>query len=128
DRQADIDGSRRERPLDAQHLIAQSAGAKSGWNWALYEPAIASALRHGLPIYAGNLPRASASRLVREGFDAVFGAQRTKALGLDAPVDAAWQAAQEREIDAGHCGALPANLWPGMARAQLARDAVMAQV
>jgi len=128
DRQADIDRSRRERPGDARHLVAQAAGVRSGWNWALYEPVIALALRHELPLRAGNLPRAQAARLVREGFDAVFDAARVTSLGLDVPADAAWQAAQEREIDAGHCGALPANLWPGMARAQFARDAVMAQL
>lgn len=38
------------------------------------------------------------------------------------------QSAQEQEIDAGHCHALPRTLWPAMARGQLARDAVMADV
>ena len=34
----------------------------------------------------------------------------------------------EEEIDAGHCHALPAAMWPGMARAQFARDAYMAKI
>ena len=38
------------------------------------------------------------------------------------------QSAQEREIDAGHSHALPPAMWLRMARAQLARDAVMADV
>jgi uncharacterized iron-regulated protein len=38
------------------------------------------------------------------------------------------QAAQEREIDIGHCHALPRSLWPRMAQAQFARDALMAEV
>jgi uncharacterized iron-regulated protein len=38
------------------------------------------------------------------------------------------QAAQEHEIDIGHCGALSHAMWPRMARAQIARDAVMAEV
>jgi uncharacterized iron-regulated protein len=49
-------------------------------------------------------------------------------LGLDRAVAPDWQQAQEREIDRGHCGALPASLWPRMAQAQLARDAVMADL
>ena len=65
---------------------------------------------------------------MREGLDAVFPAAQRRELGLDIEPDAAWQQAQEREIDAGHCGALPRNLWPAMARAQFARDAVMANV
>jgi uncharacterized iron-regulated protein len=50
------------------------------------------------------------------------------ALKLDRAPAADWQAAQEREIADGHCGALPARLLPAMASAQFARDAVMAQV
>jgi uncharacterized iron-regulated protein len=64
---------------------------------------------------------------VRGGHDAVFDAAMRRDLGLDRPIDPAWQRAQEREIDAGHCGALPASLWPRMAAAQFARDAVMAR-
>ena len=127
DRQADIDRSRRERPRDAKHLIAQ-AGAAGGWAWNDYEPLVAIALQFDLKLFAANLPRALAARLVREAPQAVFGAQRSRELGLDAPPDAAWQAAQEREIDLGHCGALPQRLWAGMARGQFARDAVMAEV
>jgi uncharacterized iron-regulated protein len=126
DRQADIERSRRERPGDAAHLVAQSSAARSGWDWALYRPVIELALAFDLPIVAGNLPRADAVRLVREPIADVLGAERTTRLGLDAPLDADWQAAQEREIDAGHCGTLPRTLWPGMARAQAARDAQMA--
>jgi uncharacterized iron-regulated protein len=127
DRQTDIDRSRRERPGDAKHLIAQ-AGAPGGWAWNDYEPLVAIALQFDLKLFAANLPRALAARLVREAPQAVFGAQRSRELGLDALPDAAWQAAQEREIDLGHCGALPQRLWAGMARGQFARDAVMAEV
>ena len=127
DRQADIERARRERPHDPRHLIAQ-AGPARGWPWPHYLPAVALALRFELPLHAGNLPRAQASRLVRESADTVFGADRARALGLDAPLDTAWQAAHEREIGDSHCGVLPQRLWPGMARAQVARDAVMADV
>ena len=127
DRQADIERSRMERPLDAQHLIA-SAGAARGWDWGHYAEPIGLILEFDLPLLAGNLPRALATRLTREGVAAVLGAERTRELGLNEAPDAQWQAAQEREIDLGHCGALPRSALAGMARAQFTRDAVMAQL
>ncbi len=127
DRQADIERSRGERPRDASHLIAR-AGATRGWDWPAYEPLIQLVLQFELPLFAGNLPRTLAARLTREGHEAVFGAARTRELQLDRTPDAAWQAAQERAIDLGHCGALPRSALAGMARAQFARDAVMAHL
>jgi uncharacterized iron-regulated protein len=127
DRQADIDRSRTERPRDAEHLVAQAAGPRSGWDWAQYRPLVALALQYDLPLVAGNLPRAQAMRLAREGYDAVLGAERTRELGLHRAADPAWQVAQEAEIDHGHCGAMPATLLPGLVRAQAARDALMAE-
>jgi len=128
DRQADLDRSRRERPRDVQYLVEQASGPRSGWTWPDYEPVIALVLEFELALHAGNLSRGQAARIVRDGYDAVFSVPQRRDLGLDAPLDATWQRTQEREIDAGHCGALPAHLLPSMARAQFARDAVMAQV
>lgn len=132
ERQGDIARARRERPRDAQHLIdlAAPAGTRAagGWNWAFYRPFVALALQYELPLIAANLSGADAARIVRDGYSAVFDAASLAALQLDMPLASEWQAAQEREIDAGHCGALPPALWPRMARAQFARDAVMAQL
>ncbi len=128
DRQADIDRARREAPRDAQHVIDLAAPARSGWDWAFYRPVIELALRYDLPLRAANLSAADTGKVVRGGYASVFDAARLAALGLAEAVDPAMQAAQEREIDAGHCGMLPAPMWPVMARAQFARDAVMAQV
>jgi hypothetical protein len=58
----------------------------------------------------------------------VFDAERIAALGLDRSIDPVWLAAQEHEIDAGHCHMLPQAMLPAMTRAQFARDAVMADV
>jgi uncharacterized iron-regulated protein len=131
-RQPEIERARRERPGDAQHVIdlaaplaAQSMG---GWNWDFYRPYIALALRYGVPLVAANLSNADTAKIVRGGYAAVFDAAGIAALGLDLPVPPEWQQAEEREIDAGHCHALPPALWPRMARAQFARDAVMAEV
>lgn len=129
--QADIDRARRERPGDAQHVIDVAApsgtGAGSGWNWAFYKPFVELALRYDVPLIAANLSNADTNRIVREGNSAVFSEATIAALGLGVPVAPEVQAAQEREIDAGHCHALPPSMWPRMARAQFARDAYMAQ-
>ena len=124
-RQAEIDRARSDRAFDAAYLIAQ-AGSSRGWDWKDYEPLITIALQFDLPLLAGNVPRLLAARLLRESPQAVFGEQRARELGLDRTPAAEWQAEQEREIDQAHCGALPRHLWAGMARAQFARDAVMA--
>ena len=132
ERQTDIDRARRERPEDAQHLIdvAVPAGTRAGagWNWDFYRPFIELALRYDVPLIAANLSNPDTARIVRGGYSAVFDEARIAALGLGVAVAADVQSAQEQEIDAGHCHALPPSAWPRMARAQFARDAVMADV
>ena len=130
ERQADIERARRERPGDAQHVIDVAAPsgnrAGGGWNWVFYKPFVELALRYDVPLIAANLSNGDTARIVRGGYSAVFGAAEIASLGLDIPVAPDVQAAQEREIDAGHCHALPRSVWPRMAQAQSARDAVMA--
>lgn len=132
ERQADIERARRDRPHDAQHVIDLAAppkGSRGGnWNWDHYRPFIALALEYNVPLIAANLSSADTSRVVREGYAAVFDAHVLRELGLDRPVPRELQAAQEREIDTGHCNVLPAKLLPAMARGQMARDAVMANI
>jgi uncharacterized iron-regulated protein len=128
DAQAAIDAARRERPDDADHLIAAAGpdGPPRGWQWSYYRPVIALALLYDLPIVATNLSNADATRIVRGGDAAVFDAAARTAIGLDRPIAPSWLAAQEHEIEQGHCHLLPPALLPAMARAQLTRDAVIA--
>ncbi len=125
ERQVDIDRARHERPNDAQHVIDAAGG--SGWDWRFYRPFVELALTYDVPLVAANLSNADTTKIVRSGLEAAFDNAAVAALGLGREVSADWQQAQEHEIDLGHCGALPASLWPRMARAQFARDAVMAQ-
>jgi len=129
--QADIDRARRERPDDAQHVIDLAApvgtASKSGWNWDFYRPFVALALEYGLPLIATNVSNADTTKVVRDGYSAVFDDASIATLRLDQPIAPDWQAAQEREIDVGHCHVLPQAALPRMARAQYARDAVMAE-
>lgn len=126
ERQSDIERARRERPRDADYLIAQASPAKSGWNWALYRPFVQLALDHDLPIVAANLGRAPAKRVAREGWGALFDSAAQTALGLDR-IAPAVLAIQREDIDAGHCGMLPASALDGLVRAQIARDITLAQ-
>ncbi len=125
DRQSDIDRARRERPADADYLIAQAAG-RGDWQWEFYRPFVQLALDHKLPIVAANLSRADATRVAREGWPAVFDPAVRKSLGLD-DLPEAFRRSHEQAIAAGHCGLLPASALPAMARAQIARDIVFAQ-
>ncbi|MFO1304030.1 MAG: ChaN family lipoprotein [Burkholderiales bacterium] len=107
-----IDRARRERPGDADYLIAQAKGAP-GWDWALYKPFVALALEYDLPIVAANLARADAMKTaMSEG-------------AMDAPP--ALVRAQEQAVVKGHCDLLPPDAVPGMVRAQIARDRTLAR-
>ncbi len=130
-RQHTIDAARIRRPLDADYLIDEATGHNgartSGWNWTYYRPYVALALQYHLPLLAANLSRTDAERIVNHGYTAVFDSATIQSLGLDlAPPNLL--TLQENEVNEGHCHLLPATLLPGMARAQLARDAWMAAV
>jgi uncharacterized iron-regulated protein len=125
ERQADIERARRERPLDADYLIAQ-AKSSDGWNWESYRPLVALALEFDLPIVAANLSRRDAMKVAVEGWLALFDAAARSELGLDAlPAD--FRRKHEDAIARGHCNLLPADALPAQARAQIARDIVMAR-
>jgi uncharacterized iron-regulated protein len=129
ERQADIDRARREPPPGgrsaAEHVIEQGRAAR-GWDWALYRPFVELALEFDLPIVAANLSRADAMRVSREGFAAVFDEATRARFALDA-LPLAMLAAHEQAIDDGHCRRLPPEALPTLARAQIARDLVLAQ-
>ena len=125
ERQADIDRARRERSRDADYLIAQAGGG--AWQWPLYRPVVALALRYDLPLVAANLSRADAGKIVRGGLDGLFSVEERQQLGLSGALPPDLVAAQTAVLDRGHCGNFPRAMLPGMLAAQAARDAVMAQ-
>lgn len=112
--------------LDAQCVIQVTAGPR--WDWQLYYPVIQLALTYHLPLVAGNLSRADASRVVRDGIRATFDPQSIKDYRLDQPLPVDLRAAQQKEIEAGHCNMLPEMMVGGMVDAQLARDIWMAKI
>jgi uncharacterized iron-regulated protein len=129
DRQAAIDRARNEQPPAgrtlAAHVIESGRTPKDGWDWAQYQPFVELALQYGLPIVAANLSRTDAGRVAREGLDGVFDPAARKRLALDT-VDPVLQRRFEDIVREAHCNALPEALVPGLATAQIARDAVLA--
>ena len=98
-----------------QALHWQSGSAGGGWPWNDYGPMVMSAVRAGVPVLGGNLPRAQMQQTMGETrYDSHLPA-------------AAWQA-QLDAIKEGHCGLLPESQFAPMARIQLARDESMAKV
>jgi uncharacterized iron-regulated protein len=130
--QSDIERARMERPLDANYLIEKAApdhgkSINGGWNWEYYRPFVALALQYDVPLLSANLSHRDAQKMIQLGYSAVFDDSMVHRLGLDGELSSLLLA-QEKEIDVGHCHTLPKELLPAMARAQLARDAVMAGI
>ena len=123
--QAALDRARAAGPRDAGEVADAAQFDRRGWEWPFYEPLVALALREGLPLVATNLSRRDAFAVVERGY-AALGDGAAERLGLAQPPAAAQLAAIEAAIRDGHCGKLPERIVPGMAAAQRARDAVMA--
>lgn len=110
-------GSTASLARDASEDAVQQAlqWQDAAWPWPRYRGVVMAAVRAGVPVLGGNLPRADMKQ-----------AMRNQNLDTHLPPEA-WQ----RQLDAireGHCGLLPDTQLPPMARVQLARDASMAEV
>lgn len=112
--------------LDAQCLIRVAGVGR--WDWQQYYPLLQLALTYQLPMVAGNLSRADASRVVRDGMRAVFDVQGMRDYQLEQPLPAEVLAAQRAEIAASHCNMVPEMMIAGMVNAQVARDIWMARL
>jgi uncharacterized iron-regulated protein len=123
ERQADIDRIRKEQPRDAAAIAALGA---AGWNWKSYTPFLQLALDYGLPIVAANLSRADAMRVSSDGWNALFDAAERERLGLER-LPAKLVESHERAVAQGHCGLLPPEAVAALARAQIARDIIIAR-
>ena len=100
---------------DATEAQVQSAlqWNDAAWPWSAYGPVTMAAVRAGVPVLGGNLPRSAMAAATQETrWDNHLAAPARQQL-LDALQD-------------GHCGLLPAARLPAMARIQIARDANMA--
>ncbi|MEZ5664061.1 MAG: ChaN family lipoprotein [Burkholderiaceae bacterium] len=87
----------------------------AGWPWDRYGPTILSAVRAGVPVLGGNLPRDRQRQAMADD-------------SLDRLLDAASLARQQALVREGHCMLLPDRQIAPMTRIQLARDRSMAGV
>jgi uncharacterized iron-regulated protein len=127
ERQPDIDRVRLEPDTaGADRVDRLVALGGHGWDWALYRPFLQLAIEYDLPIVAADLSRADAMRVSQQGYASVFDADAMARLGLER-LPPELLMAQERAVDEGHCHQMPAQMLPAIARAQIARDAALAQ-
>ncbi|MDH0863314.1 ChaN family lipoprotein [Mitsuaria sp. GD03876] len=117
--------ARQARPGDVEAVIEAAKFDRKSWRWPLHQPLFEAALQSGAEVRGGNIDRDQVRKIVREG-DAAWPADL---LALRARV--AWNGTQQdtlrKDIQDGHCGAMPEAMLPGMVQAQRARDAAMAQ-
>ncbi|MBF5002762.1 ChaN family lipoprotein [Diaphorobacter caeni] len=104
-------------PSDASEADVQARlhWNDKGWPWKSYGPTVMAAVRAGVPVLGGNLPRAQMAEVMKNAnFDRHLNAE-----ALQIQIDA---------IKEGHCNLLPESQFQPMARIQLARDERMARV
>lgn len=114
---ADAERHTRALPPDADEARVRDAlgwTERSGWPWPVYGPVVMAAVRAGVPVVGGNLPRSHTRAVMGNA-------------ALDATVPAAVLAQQRERIRTGHCDLLPAAQLGPMTRVQLARDRVLAR-
>lgn len=111
---------------DAEGLADAGRLDRKGWAWPLHKPIVDAAVAAGLPVRATNLPRTALRGDLQARVDAVPGEPWARRLR-----ESTWTEAQAQRLHAkivdGHCGKLPDRAIPGIALAQRARDAAMAQ-
>lgn len=98
-------------PRDATEAAVQNAlqWSDTTWPWAHYGPVVMAAVRAGVPVLGGNLPRAALRATMNDA-------------ALDAQLPAAALQRQTQAVREGHCNLLPESQLPGMVRVQIARD------
>lgn len=97
----------------------------AGWDWPQYQALVETAKDRRLPLLAANLSRNRLQQVSRQGF-AALGTGEAARLALDVNWSDAQELQLEKDIINGHCGMLPAKAAVAVARAQRARDAMMA--
>ncbi len=85
----------------------------AGWPWARYAPVVMAAVRAGVPVYGGNLPRSQIRPSMAD-------------VQLDSRVEPGVRQQLGAAVNDGHCGLLPLKQLPAMVRVQIARDLSMA--
>ena len=104
-------------PADASEARVREAlnwTDQGGWPWPVYSAVVMAAVRAGVPVLGGDLPRSQMSA-----------AMSTDA--LEGRIGSAVLQEQRQGIREGHCDLLPESQIAPMTRIQLARDDTMAR-
>lgn len=102
-------------PRNASEADVQQALQWRGWPWEAYAAVVMNAVRAGVPVLGGNLPREQMRAAMADA-------------ALDASLPAAVREKLAHEVRDGHCGLMPDAQLPGMVRIQIARDRSLAEV
>ena len=97
-----------------------------GWSWPLHRPLFEAVTAMQMPLMGGNLPSESIKEVFKTHGQSL--PEAVKVVLAKAPFDEQQSKALAEEIDQGHCGAMPASMFEGMAAVQRGRDAAMAEV
>lgn len=100
-------------PRDATEAQVQQALQWRGWPWQPYAAVVMNAVRAGVPVIGGNLPRAQMRAAMADA-------------SLDALLAPSVRELLAQAVRDGHCGLLPEAQVPGMVRIQIARDRALA--
>ena len=109
-----------------------AVGKRLGWvdrgwpDFEMYRPLFDQARRYGLPVVAIDLDQRTARRIAKEGLGALPADERSRLVSRLAP-EADRERGIARDIEAAHCGLLPAGAVPGMVDAWHARNVTMAR-
>ena len=88
------------------------------WDWSLYRPVLDLVISYQLPLVAGNLSPADASRIARDGIQWSM-PRAMVATYLAAPVPADILEGQQKEVQAARCNMLPDMMVGGVVNAQV---------
>ena len=95
-----------------------------GWQWPLHQPLFASIQERRLPLWGGNIRKEDSPGIFKSKGESA--PPVLVALLAKAPLSEQGRQDLQREIDDGHCGALPSHMFEGMMAVQRTRDASMA--
>jgi uncharacterized iron-regulated protein len=127
DQQETVDASLAQAPRDADALGKAVGWQTSRWpDFAMYRPIFAAGLEAGLPIVAANLRREDVKGIVAKGREALDEGLRLR-LAREEPIAEPVLAELREEMNASHCGEMPAAMLEPLVLAQRARDARMAE-
>jgi uncharacterized iron-regulated protein len=106
--------------------IGAAGKVAAGWQWPYYEPLVALAVEHRLPILAANISRTKTRSIAADGL-ASLGEGEAERIGLAAAWPSPRRAAMRQVLVDGHCGS-DSPMIDKLIDVQRARDAVMADV